>query len=73
MFGFGKKKKDAPDSVAPDVTPAAEGRGGALGNRARIGLLAVVLVAALGYLAYEYLPGLLPDFDSRLQLPALWM
>ncbi|MDH4325520.1 MAG: hypothetical protein OEW90_15385, partial [Betaproteobacteria bacterium] len=55
MFGFGKKKNDAPASESPD----SETGGGLSSNRVRVGLLAVVLVAALGYLAYEYLPALL--------------
>ena len=56
MFGFGKKKDEAPASEAPDDRAAG---GGLSSNRTRIALLALVLVAGLGYLAYEYLPGLL--------------
>jgi hypothetical protein len=59
MFGFGKKKKDAGEDSAAD--PASEKSGGLASNRARAGLLALVLVAGLGYLAYEYLPALLDD------------
>jgi hypothetical protein len=55
MFGLGKKK-GADESEAP----APEQGGGALSsNRARVGLLALVLIAGVGYLAYEYLPDLL--------------
>lgn len=58
MFGFGKKK-DAGEPEAPDPA-SAPGKGGA-SNRARVGLLALVLVAGLAYLAYEYLPVLLDE------------
>ena len=56
MFGIGKKKTDAPESEAPG---SSEGGGGLSSNRARVAVLGVVLFAALGYLAYEYLPALL--------------
>jgi hypothetical protein len=58
MFGFGKKK-DAGEAEAPD--PAPDEGGGVAANRARVGLLALALVAGLGYLAYEYLPALLDE------------
>jgi len=58
MFGFGRKK-DAGEPQAPDPAPE---KGGALASdRTRMGLLALVLVAGLGYLAYEYLPALLDE------------
>lgn len=70
MFGFGKKKRDAPESEAPDPALVAEDKGGGPGNRARVGLLAVVLVAALGYLAYEYLPALLDETPPPMPVQA---
>jgi len=59
MFGIGKKKKDASEAEAADTAPGRSG--GRASNRARAGLLALVLVAGLGYLAYEYLPALLDE------------
>jgi len=61
MFGLGKKK-DAGE---------APGKGGGLAsNRARVGLLALVLVAGLGYLAYEYLPVLLDETPPPMPVQA---
>lgn len=55
MFGFGRKK----DAGEPEAAPAPGKRSAS--NRARAGLLALVLVAGLAYLAYEYLPVLLDE------------
>lgn len=55
MFGFGKKK----DPAQPE-TPAPES-GGTSAKRLPAVLAGVVIVAALGYLGYEYLPGLLDE------------
>jgi hypothetical protein len=68
MFGFGKKKKDAIESQAPD--PAPETGGALASDRARVGLLVLVLVAGLGYLAYEYLPGLLDETPPPMPVQA---
>jgi len=67
MFGFGRKK-DAGEEWAPEPAP---GKGGGLAsNRARVGLLALVLVAGLGYLAYEYLPVLLDETPPPMPVEA---
>ena len=68
MFGFGKKKKDAIESQAPD--PAPETGGALASDRARVGLLVLVLVAGLGYLAYQYLPALLDETPPPMPVQA---